>query len=296
MKYEHRKLEELNLLDNFLFGSMVTHPEYGETFSRMLLQVILNRKLGKLTVIPQRVYYGSDTNLHGARLDVYLEEADEEQVTVYDVEPELKTGGDTVKSLPKRMRFYHAKMDSHSLKSGEEYEALKNVIVIMITPYDPFGQNRMLYTIKNSCVEEPDMPYEDGMRTLFLYTRGTVGVPSEEVKQLLAYMEKSSSENVTNAFLQKLHGIVEHVKHDEEVSVEYMRKMADERILLAEGRRIGREEGREEGRAEVLRAYVLDKIEENISKEQVLEKLVKRFGMSYEKAGELYEECAGETQ
>ncbi len=130
------------------------------------------------------------------------------------------------------------------------------------------------------------------MRTLFLYTKGTVGVPSEEVKQLLAYMEKNSSENVTNAFLQKLHGIVEHVKHDEEVSVEYMRKMADERILLAEGRRIGREEGR----AEVLRAYVLDKIEENVSKEQVLEKLIKRFGMSYEKAGELYEECAGETQ
>ena len=87
---------------------MVTHPEYGETFSRLLLQVILNRKLGKLTVIPQRVYYGSDTNLHGARLDVYLEEADEEQATVYDVEPELKTGADMVKSLPKWMRFYHA--------------------------------------------------------------------------------------------------------------------------------------------------------------------------------------------
>ncbi|MBQ4537772.1 MAG: hypothetical protein II994_09195 [Lachnospiraceae bacterium] len=67
-----KKLEELNLLDNFLFGSMVTHPEYGEQFSRSILQIILNRKFDKLTVIPQKVYYGSDTDLHGARLDVYL--------------------------------------------------------------------------------------------------------------------------------------------------------------------------------------------------------------------------------
>lgn len=291
MKYEHRKLEELNLLDNFLFGSMVTHPEYGETFSRMLLQVILNRKLGKLTVIPQRVYYGSDTDLHGARLDVYLEEADEEQATVYDVEPELKTGADIVKSLPKRMRFYHAKMDSRSLKSGEEYDSLKNVVIIMITPHDPFGQDRMLYTIKNSCVEEPDMPYEDGARTLFLYTKGTVGVPSEEVKQLLTYMEESSSENVTNAFLRKLHGMVEHVKHDEEVSVEYMRKMADERILLAEGRKIGREIGLAEGRAEGARILVLDNMEENVPKERIVNKLMRRFGMSDEEAEACYANC-----
>lgn len=69
-----RKLEELNLLDDFLFGSMVTYPEIGEKFMRELLKVIFQRDFGKLKVIPQKVYYGSNTDKHGARLDVYLEE------------------------------------------------------------------------------------------------------------------------------------------------------------------------------------------------------------------------------
>ncbi len=42
MASERRRLEELNLLDNFLFGTMVTHPDYGEAFSRHLLRLILN--------------------------------------------------------------------------------------------------------------------------------------------------------------------------------------------------------------------------------------------------------------
>ncbi len=35
-----RKLKDLNLIDNFLFGSVVTYPGIGEEFSRKLLQII----------------------------------------------------------------------------------------------------------------------------------------------------------------------------------------------------------------------------------------------------------------
>ena len=59
-----RKLEELNLLDNFLFGSMVTHPELGESFVRELLQIIFNRQFGKLIVVPQKVCSVPDTINH----------------------------------------------------------------------------------------------------------------------------------------------------------------------------------------------------------------------------------------
>ena len=77
------------------------------------------------------------------------------------MEPDLLNDVDIVESLPKRVRFYHAKIDSTSLKSGESYRVLKNVIVIMITPYDPFGLGRMVYTISNKCEEETDMEYDD---------------------------------------------------------------------------------------------------------------------------------------
>lgn len=69
-----RKLEELNLLDDFLFGKMLTYPGIGEVFMRELLRIIFNRSFDRLTVIPQKVYYGSDTDKHGARLDVYMKD------------------------------------------------------------------------------------------------------------------------------------------------------------------------------------------------------------------------------
>ena len=87
---QRRKLENLNLLDDFLFGTMVTYPGIGETFVREILKIIFQKEFGPLTVVPQKVYYGSDTNKHGARLDVYLEETSGDgpgRATVYDMEP-----------------------------------------------------------------------------------------------------------------------------------------------------------------------------------------------------------------
>ncbi len=259
---EKRKLNDLNLIDNFLFGSVVTYPGIGEEFSRKLLEIIFRRDFGRLKVMPQKVFYGNDTHLHGVRLDVYLEETDEGQVneeagepaTVYDVEPDKNGRASDVASLPRRVRFYHAKMDTHGLTAGENYRSLKNVMIIMIVPYDPFGLDRMVYTIKNGCMEEPDMPYEDGARTLFLYTRGAEGNPPEELEELLRYMEQTKESNATNTDLRELHRMVEKVKSDAEVTVAYMRLMEDENILLARGREEGRvagiAEGKEVGREE----------------------------------------------
>ena len=74
--YVKQKLDELHLIDDFLFFQMMNHPKYGPKFSRLLLKLILGRDVGKLHVIPQKEYYGENTDLHGARLDVYLEEED----------------------------------------------------------------------------------------------------------------------------------------------------------------------------------------------------------------------------
>ncbi len=232
-----RRLEDLNLLDDFLFNKIVSHPEYGEQFSRELLRVILGKNVGKLQVIPQKVYYGSHPQFHGTRLDVYLEE--EDAATIYDVEPEQMTSEKHLVNIPKRVRFYHSKIDATSLKSGVDYRNLKNVIVIMIMSIDPFGYNHMVYTIENSCKELPNMPYDDGAKTLFLYTKGTEGNPTEELKSFLHYMEVSNEENVKNELLKGIHHMVCDVKQNGEVSLEYMKIFEREEMV--------REEGREEG-------------------------------------------------
>lgn len=64
-----RKLEELNLLDDFLFQEMVISPEVGEEFCRILLQVILGREIRQVKITPQRSIPGRDTdNVEMARL------------------------------------------------------------------------------------------------------------------------------------------------------------------------------------------------------------------------------------
>lgn len=228
-----RKLHELNLLDDFLMFTLVNHPKYGEKFSRDILKIILGKEFKKLKIIPQKVYYGSDTDKHGARLDVYLEEEEDgDTATVCDVEPNIDDSKEHIKSLPRKMRFYHSKIDAGVLETGADYKSLKNVVVIMITPYDPFGENLMVYTIKNGCLEKPDMPYEDGARTIYLYTRGEEGNPREELRELLRYLEKTEKSNAQNEMLQEIHTMVEDVKKDAEVSAGYMRMMRSQEELL----------------------------------------------------------------
>lgn len=251
------KLEDMNLLENFLFESVLSYPEIGELFGKKLLEIIFGRQFGKLKVFPQKVYPGSDTNLHGARLDVYFEEEDFDSVmadgilqTVYNVEPERNDKTDAVRALPKRVRFYHAKIDAKSLRAGSSYDQLKNEVIVMITPFDPFGRDRVIYTIKNRCVEAPDMPYEDGAVTIFLYTRGRYGVVPEALRQLLTYMEDTTKENACNGDLQEMHRMVEQVKRSEEVELSYMSMYEEYRMV------------REDARMEMIQEVILELLEE----------------------------------
>lgn len=286
------KVEDMNLMDDFLFNAIMSYPGIGEQFGRELLKIIFKRDFGKLTVLPQREYYGTNTEQHGARLDVLLEEeldgADAlENVTVYDVEPEQNSKEKFVKVLPRRVRFYHAKIDSGSLKAGNNYEKLKNVVIIMIMPFDPFGADRMIYTIKNRCVEAPEVLYDDGARTLFLYTKGTQGNPPQELQELLHYMEETTKENARNDILRNMHQMVETVKQDCEVTLKYMKIFEREAMLREEGREQGIEEGREQEQVnterERQRAEAAEKLVDEMQKE--LQQLREELRSIQEKSG-----------
>ena len=145
MQNERKKLEELNLLDDFLFNAMMTYPEMGEKFTRKILKLLFNKEFRNLKVIAQKSYGGLNTDLRGARLDVYVESDDSaeidasEDVSIYDLEPDKNDRTKYVAAFPQRIRFYHAIIDSRSLKSGEDFGKLKRVYVIFICNYDPFG-------------------------------------------------------------------------------------------------------------------------------------------------------------
>ena len=278
-----KKLEDMNLVDDFLAYSLTVHKVYGEEASRYILECILQRRIRHLTVVPQKSWYGERPESHGVRLDIYL---DEEEGSIYDVEPDQNKNADKVEELPRRVRFYHAKIDAGNLASGEDYRALRNVVVIFITTYDPFGLDRMIYTIKNGCTEEPEMVYEDGARTIFLYTKGTKGGPSRELQQLARYMEHSTSENARSEGLAKLHKMVMEVKADREVGLTYMKTFEIEKRI--------REEGRAEGRAEAILELlkgvgcVSEELERRIREQKDME-ILRKWNKLAAKAGDVEE-------
>lgn len=291
-KYEHRPLEDLNLMDDFLFQELLSQKDDGEEFCRIFLSTILGKSIHKVRIIPQKSILGIDTGCHGIRMDAYIEDISDETVSpgvdvidaeampdIYDIEPNKNYERS---ALPKRMRYYHGLIDTQFLATDTPYDKLPNVVIIVILPYDPFGKNQMVYTIQNQCVENPAVPYSDGAKKIFLYTKGTEGNPSKELRDMLKYFENTKGENVTNQDIDTIHHLVQKVKHRKEVGIHYMKSWEIEKMHREEGREEGRQEGREEG----IRALITTLREMPISREDTLAKLIQNFSLSSADAAE----------
>ena len=98
----------------------------------------------------------------------------------------------------------------------------------------------MIYTIRNHCVENPELPYEDGARTIFLYPKGRKGRDNESLSQLLDYMENTTRENAVSEELEAIQEMVDVVKEDAEVTVAYMKGFERDQMFLEEGKELGR--------------------------------------------------------
>lgn len=99
----------------------------------------------------------------------------------------------------------------------------------------------MMYSVKNSIKELPHTEYEDGARTLFLYTNGKICNVHEELKELLHYMEHTTEENATTDALKRIHKMVETIKMDEEGSHKYTKVLEGEEMLIEKGQKMERE-------------------------------------------------------
>lgn len=123
---------------------------------------------------------------------------------------------------------------------------------IWILTKDPFGKNQMLYSVKNSVEGFPDIVYNDGVAKLFLYVGGELG-GNEALKDLLRYFGKSDKSNVVDEDIEKLHTIVEMVRHNREVGEQYMTWQEFMDYEKEEARQEAREEAREESKTHLLK-------------------------------------------
>ena len=142
-------------------------------------------------------------------------------------------------------------IDLNMLHPGEDYSQLKDAYVIMIMPFDLFGEGKYKYTFHMSCDEIPGLKLHDGATRIFLNTRGTdaEGV-SEDLIQLLRYFEQTTGENAAGSHsrkIEKLQKRVEEIKQNEEVGIRYMNAFEEKMWERREGEMIGEKRGKKIG-------------------------------------------------
>lgn len=216
-----KKWSELDLMDNELMDIVASDPNVGVPFCRRMLSVLLDREIGEIRVYAQRYIPGITSEKRGVRLDVAVEESREDKrtVRVYDVEPHR---ADKTDDYPRMMRFRQAKIDSGKMEKGDdEYGHLPDLYVILITDFDLFGKDHMVYTFKHSCVELPEIPYEDGVNILYFNTRGTKG-GSQPIRNMLNYLQKSVVSSVVDKATAEIDGYVQDVRSNPEAEGNYM--------------------------------------------------------------------------
>ena len=235
-----KTLQELTLLDKFLFDEVV---EDKETYEALLRIILGDDELKLLTEAQTEKELRTATWLRTIRVDVY---AMDDKSTIYNTEMQKEKRNDLVK----RTRYYQALIDSTLLEPGEiNFNNIKNTTIIMIMPFDLFGLGKYVYTFEEVCREYPELSLNDGAKRIFINTHGknTEDV-SPEFVALMKFIEYNKGEEIINQSspnLDRIMNRVSQVKANEEVGVKYMQRWEEEAIIRHEGLEEGLEKGRE---------------------------------------------------
>ena len=137
-----KKLEELTIRDDFIFGKVFEDTELAkELISRILPELHLKDLKCVIRQRDLKDSYGT----RGIRLDIYSE--NEEYLFGVEMHNNRWTFS------PKRARYYKATTNMYLLEQGQDVDELKDLYIIIICTYDPFGHDKMIYRYENVCHE-----------------------------------------------------------------------------------------------------------------------------------------------
>ena len=238
------------MLDKFLFDEAMDDPENVKTMLDIILSQNTNLKHPPQTEKEQR----TSTDNRQIRLDVYA--IDEDDV-IYEVEAQKEN----THNLPKRSRLYQGIIDSKLLPPGIiDFNLLNEVLIVLIMPFDLFGYGLYRYTFQMRCEEVPELELGDDATRIFLNSHGKhPELVSQELIELLEYMEKSTdavAEECESERIHQMHERVTRLKGNKEMEIKFMQKWEEKEMerqeAYAEGERAG------EARINKLIMYLLE--------------------------------------
>ena len=203
-----KPLEELTIVDDFMFGAVMKDPKRCKPLLEQILKVNINKfEYPELQKAIDKRY-----DSKSIRLDVYVED---DKDTVYNVEIQTTKN----KNLPKRIRYYQGMIDLDIIDKGDDYSSLKKSFIIFICTYDPYKTGRYIYTFKTQCQEDSSIYLKDDTTKIIVNANGTVGDISDDLRDTLSYMTGKAP--VTD-YAKDLDKAVDEIKNSEEWRREYM--------------------------------------------------------------------------
>ena len=154
-----------------------------------------------------------------------------------------------------------------------DFNKLKDLTTILISPFDIFGYELYRYTFEERCVEVPELRLDDGARRIFINTKGKNPEGfTEEFLELMEYINHTTdevAEKVKSEKIKKIHDRVRTVKGSEKVGVKLMQKWEE----LAYAREEGELEGEKKGELVLLVSLVCMKIKRGLTPETIADQL-----------------------
>lgn len=258
--------ENLDITDDFLFGKVMRNPE----ICKRMIEAILDIKIERIEYPEEQKVIDMTADSKSVRLDVYVKDTKD---VIYNIEmqPVKKD------NLPKRSRYYQGMIDLNLIEKGDSYKNLNQSYVIFICCFDLFGRNRCKYTFENHCIEEPDIPLEDGTVKIFLNSKGNSFGLNATLRAFLSYINNGTLSE--NTFITLLDNEIKKARKNLEWRREYMTLFMRDQENQELGRAEGRQEGRTEGRLLNNIALVRKKLAKNLSAEDIADILEENIGI-----------------
>lgn len=250
--YRFKTLNELTLMDDYMFGAVMQEPD----IAKVLLQMILGMEIRRVIYAEPQRTVKERYHAKGIRMDLYVED---EHGTIFNVEVQTTSR----RHLPRRMRYYQSVIDLHILHPGADYQSLRQCYVIFICNYDPFGMGRCVYTFENRCLEAPELGFGDGTVKVVVNTKGAQDDASDALKETLRYLDAGV---VTGPASRTLEDAVNRVKNSEDRRREYMLTFARDMELREEAIREGMEKGMQQGMQQGMQRGIQQGMQQGVRK------------------------------
>ena len=222
---------------------------HDESLCRQFIErVFPGRKVAKINLLSSEKTIITGLKSKSVRLDVMFEGDNK----VYDIEMQVAREN----ALYKRARYYQSAMAIHSLKSGEDYDKLKETYVIFICQFDPMRKGESIYRL-STYEENLGLKIPDGCNTILLNTKCPLEKVPQELRPLFEYIESGKAES--DGFVLQIDEKVREAEFSEEVK----RIMTVEQELKIQYR-IGRENGMEEGEEKKAREIAGEMLKEGM--------------------------------